>query len=322
MKKLYTIIGLLALTVSVSAQNQNRTATKSSHLIGTIPMSAVATPTTLLLVPASIAGTTCSLSIYTAGSDGYVAGTNSYDDKGKAQKYSLATYSLSTPATVDAAGAIFAVVDDGGNGSSVSAKIYSDVAGEPGVLLGTSLPVMLSSAVAGTVTPFFFASPVALTGNIFYVSIDISGLNSAAGDTVALAQTDDGCVDNTSMGSWELFSDDTWLDMESDWGFISTDLAIFAQVTADFATGIKKQSNNLVSVSPNPSHGIFNVSLKSAGSEVNVTVTNAIGQTVVAKNYNSSESISFDLSNQNNGVYFVTITSGTDRMVKKVVLNK
>ena len=86
-------------------------------------------------------------------------------------------------------------------------------------------------------------------------------------------------------------------------------------------TGVKSNIASVATISPNPSNGIFNVTLKS-NSDVNITVANAIGQVVVNKNFTSTEVVSFDLSNQNNGVYFVTITNGNSKTVKKVVLNK
>lgn len=324
MKKIYTIIAVAALTLSVSAQTSNRTTNKVIRTIGA-PINSVTTSTSTVLSPASIGATSsCSLAVYLAGATGdggYIPGTNQYGDMEKAQKFDLATYGLSTPATVSAAGAIFAVMTDGGNSSTATAKIYSDVAGEPGVLLGTSLPLTISSIITNTTTSFLFSSPVTLTGNLFYVSIDISNLDATTGDTLAIYQTNDACTDNATTASWELGSDNTWYDFESDWGFTSTDLAILALVTADIPTGIKKQSTDLGSISPNPSNGLFNV--KIANNEaVTITVTNAIGQTVVAKNFNANESVSFDLSNQNNGVYFVTITNGNEKSIKKVVLNK
>lgn len=325
MKKIYSIIGLLALTITANAQGKStRTAQAREITVSAInPQNSVVTPTTTALQPASFGATSgCTVTTYGAGADGYVAGTNAYGDVAKSQKYDLATYTLGLPATVNGVAMIIPYVTGTG---SVTAKVYSDASGLPGTLLGTSVPVGLSTVNTATYTTFAFASAVNLTGTIFHVALDFSATNAATGDTVIVAQTDDGCTANTVGGANEQLSDNSWQSFTTPspagWGFTSTDLAIFPIVTAEMATGVKNLTSNLATISPNPSNGIFNISLKS-NTDVNVTVTNAIGQTVVNKNFTSSESISVDLSNNNNGVYFVTITNGKEKSVKKVVLNK
>lgn len=324
MKKIYSIIGLFALAFTVNAQT-HRTASKASRPVTGHPVAGVTTATTAVVAAPSL--NTCTLTMYTSDQIGYIAGSNDLGDKEKAQRFDLTTFGLTTPGSVSLAGAFVGYLTDGGAGSSVTAKIYDEVSGMPGNLLGTSVSVPLASITSGTVNVFPFAAPVALTGNVFYVSIDISGLDLVAGDTIAIVQTEDGCTDNGTTQSWEKWSDDTWVSLEdaNGWEFVSTDLAILAQVSAEIVTGVKNTTiNTTVNVTPNPSNGVFNVAVKSSALEnVNVTVTNAIGQSVFNKNYNlSSENISFDLSSQTNGVYFVTITSGNDKTVKKVVVNK
>jgi hypothetical protein len=76
---------------------------------------------------------------------------------------------------------------------------------------------------------------------------------------------------------------------------------------------------------PNPSTGLVNVSVALANSQdLTLTVTNALGQVIVNNNYNSvlTEVISLDLTNQSNGVYFVTVSNGKDKMVQRLILNK
>jgi hypothetical protein len=274
------------------------------------------------------ASTTCTLTYYKSGTAGYVGGTNSYGDQEKSQKYSLSTYSLNTPATVSGGGAVFAVVTGTGT-STVKMKLYDDNAGQPGTLLATSGTVAITSIVAGTVTPFAFASPVTLPGVNFHISIDLTGVNAAAGDSVCLAETNDGCSLNTVDGAWEYQSSNTWVSFTNTttagWGFTSSDLAIFPQVTAE--TSVKNISLNAsnVSVSPNPSNGLVNVSVAVQNKEnLSISVSNALGQVIMSNNYSSisNETLSLDLSNQNNGIYFVSVSNGTEKTVKRVVLNK
>mgnify|MGYP000611757944 CR=1 FL=1 len=59
----------------------------------------------------------------------------------------------------------------------------------------------------------------------------------------------------------------------------------------------------------NPSSGEFNVGLGKIFQEVEVSVVNIIGQSVLTNSFNETDSISIDLSNQNSGVYFLNIKS-------------
>lgn len=327
MKKTLLSIFVLASVFAV-AQNKSvavvKTKTVSSPVMPVGTLNATAASTTTVLQPASFA--TCTVTVYGAGADGYVAGTNAYGDLAKSQKFSLSTYSLTTPATSQAVGMYIAYATGTG---SVTAKIYDDNAGAPGTLLGTSMPVGIATINTNTITPFVFSSAVNLTST-FHVALDFSTINAAAGDTVALAETEDGCAANTANGSYEQLSDNSWQPFTTaspaGWGFTSTDLGIFPQVTAEIVAGVKENSlKSNVSISPNPSNGLLNVSFSLTDKEnLNITVANALGQTIISNNYNSiaNDMISLDLSAQNNGVYFVTVSNGKDKMVKKVVLNK
>ena len=76
-------------------------------------------------------------------------------------------------------------------------------------------------------------------------------------------------------------------------------------------------------VYPNPNNGIFNVELNSASkSEYNFVVRNVIGQTVST----STETISgnyiktINLSNQTDGIYFLTVKSANSEVTAKIVV--
>lgn len=74
-----------------------------------------------------------------------------------------------------------------------------------------------------------------------------------------------------------------------------------------------------VSVYPNPSNGVVNVQM-SEGLKDNavVTISNAIGEKVAVKAVKSYKE-QFDLTGYAEGVYFVNITSGTQKITKKFV---
>jgi hypothetical protein len=76
-------------------------------------------------------------------------------------------------------------------------------------------------------------------------------------------------------------------------------------------------------VYPNPNNGIFNVELAAANStEFTFVVRNVIGQTLV----NSTETIngnfikSIDLSNESDGIYFLTVKSINSEKTAKIIV--
>lgn len=83
-------------------------------------------------------------------------------------------------------------------------------------------------------------------------------------------------------------------------------------------TGIEdKKIQHFISVSPNPSPGIFMIRSDEVIS--GVEIINMLGDLVYSSK-NNSESIALDLSNEAKGTYFVRIYSKNETTVKKVVL--
>lgn len=327
MKKIYTIIGSLAIAFAANAQNSARTSNNAVQLNNVAPVTAgqiansVNTSTNTLLVPASFNDANCQAEIgfYTAGTYGYPAGTNSYGDNIKAQKYSLTTYSLTTPATVLGVQAIMQGIGTG----SITAEIYSDVAGVPGTLLGTSQPCDISTINTNSYTAvFIFASPVVLTGTDFYVAVNFDALSTAGTGTVAVASTNT-CTTNGS-GAWEnwLNSDGLWYSFAdpNNWDW-TTDLGIFPYVTADMVTGVKTTNAlSTVALYPNPTTGILNV----ISTEVNssVEVYNVIGTNVFSKSQLVKGNNAIDLTNLAAGSYIVKVKSGNEMTTKRIVISK
>lgn len=93
--------------------------------------------------------------------------------------------------------------------------------------------------------------------------------------------------------------------------------------TANFClsdVGIDELSNNDFSVFPNPSNGVFNVSLSEAvAGEYTVTVLDIAGR-VVMNNVEDNDTFSIDLSGAAAGTYTVSIQTANGNMTKRVVL--
>ena len=77
------------------------------------------------------------------------------------------------------------------------------------------------------------------------------------------------------------------------------------------------------SLAPNPTSGIVDVNFKAdMTADVKIEITNVLGQTIAKefiKNVTGTTRQSFDLSDQHAGVYFVTISYGSNQIVKKLI---
>ena len=73
---------------------------------------------------------------------------------------------------------------------------------------------------------------------------------------------------------------------------------------------------NAVSVSPNPSNGIFNLELDDYSKEINYTVVNSMGQQILTGN----DSV-IDLTNHESGIYYLQIISGESTKTIKLAKN-
>lgn len=96
---------------------------------------------------------------------------------------------------------------------------------------------------------------------------------------------------------------------------------------SDAVTGIAKTSAlyRNVNLYPNPSSGNLNiVTTLSASQSLDISIHNSLGQLVLSTKYTNvtTNTFSLNLDAFSNGVYSVTITSGSDTVVKRLLLNK
>ena len=90
--------------------------------------------------------------------------------------------------------------------------------------------------------------------------------------------------------------------------------------------GVKDVASTInASVSPNPTNGVTNVSLSlSRNSDVNVSLTNAMGQEVNSYTFNNvdggNNTLTLNLSDYSEGVYFFNITTDEGSTTQKVIL--
>lgn len=78
-------------------------------------------------------------------------------------------------------------------------------------------------------------------------------------------------------------------------------------------------------LAPNPSAGVVDITVALKNQDkLNVKVSNALGQQLAEVSFDASASNKYtlDLNHFANGVYFVTLQNGSDKAVKRIVINK
>lgn len=279
-----------------------------------------------------------------AGKAGYISGTNCFGDKEKAEFISTSKYSSATNPIISGVVVLFFnYIGVGTDGTAnVDMKIYSgtSAASAPGTLLGSTTSNLSTIAATTNTTSvsycgnpglafqvpvimpykFTFSSPInAPTSGGFFASVTIP---NTAGDTVVVFDK----MTGTTNTAWEKWADDNWHDMKIAWGNSRNfNLAILPII--DCATGVKENAflSSAVNLFPNPSNGNFNIVTTFANSQnIDVTVYNMLGQAVYSKKINNAaqDVYQVDLGNQASGVYLVEIKSGTEKVVKRMMLSK
>jgi PKD repeat protein len=186
---------------------------------------------------------------YGSASLGYVAGTNSYDDVSKAQRF--ASYAPYTHVN----GGMVYLANATANGTNAIARfhIWNEAAGTPGTSLASldvtlaDLEAIVTGAGGPALISLAFSQPVNVGGAPFYFGVEM--VNFAAGDTIAIITNTAG-NGSAATNSWEQWSDLTWHNMSSAWtlpndpnDFIDlffspfmTDLPVTANITASGST--------------------------------------------------------------------------------------
>ena len=80
-----------------------------------------------------------------------------------------------------------------------------------------------------------------------------------------------------------------------------------------------------VNLYPNPSNGLVNIIATLPNVQnLDITISNTLGQLIsVTKHIGVTNNVfTLDLNSYGNGVYFVTINNGQEKIVKRVILNK
>lgn len=280
-----------------------------------------------------------------SGKAGYIAGTNCWGDLEKAEFIPSSKYSgINNPQVSGVIVLFFQYGNMGTDGTgNVNLNIYSGTAANssPGALLGSKTE-NLGTIAATTNTnavpycgnpnlafavplimpfKFTFSSPVAVPASGgFFASVSIP---SNAGDTVCILDKNTG----SSNTAWEKWSDNSWHDMKTAWGGTRNYNLAILPVMECGPVGINETaiSKDQFYLFPNPGQGsvkLFSSAAKSGA--MKIEVCDLSGRKL--SNYsirNESEHITeIDLSSAADGVYFVLIQKGSEKIVLKYLLQK
>jgi hypothetical protein len=101
-------------------------------------------------------------------------------------------------------------------------------------------------------------------------------------------------------------------------GWMIDDLSLWYET---LCSGIAENSTDgSVSLFPNPTEGIINLSFSEAVEATEVEVLNSFGQVIMRKDMNFQPSNRLDLSGQAKGLYFIRLQTGSGVEVRKVIL--
>ena len=284
----------------------------------------------------------------TGSSTGYLVGTNCYKDKEFAQYFPPTTYTAIPNPEVNS---VIVLFDTMGTKvahptAQVICKVYGGSVGSgPGSVQGSksdSLAKIINSTKVASVTyigkpgvapfvntkmypfKFDFASPIIIgSPNAgFFAGIEIP---NTIGDSVSIMTNR---KFNTAIDSsaWFFSANLSWKTFRTNRGY-KIQMAILPIVTCG-PVGLKEQALNLfnsnINIMPNPSNGLFNfVFTLPKEQTLSVNIYNTMGQIISSselKNVMNSV-INLDLSNEPDGIYFTEISNGTEKVVRKIIVN-
>ncbi len=281
-------------------------------------------------------------------STGYLVGTNCYKDKEFAQYFSPNSYSTIPNPEINSVIVLFDTIGTkaANQGAQVVCKIYGGSVGfGPASAQGSksdSIGKIISSPKIKTVGylgkpgvplkvntkmyPFRydFPSPIIISSPTsgFFAGIQIP---QSPQDSVNI-------ITNTKFNSavdssaWYLSANLSWRNFRSTRGH-KVQMGIIPIITCG-PVGLKEEAfyrfNSGVNVMPNPSKGLFNFVFTFQKEEtLNINIYNTMGQKISSSQLKNviNTVINLDLTNEPEGIYFTEITNGSEKVVKKIVVN-
>jgi hypothetical protein len=281
------------------------------------------------------------------GYTGFLTGTNCYKDKEFAQFFPPNTYSDTPLPQVNSIIVLFNKLGTKATASTQATPIYCRMyAGTPGNgptnqlgFISAGLGSIASSTTATTqvqyvgnpnyvftnpdIIPykFDFSQPVAISSPGFYASVEAPF--ASPGDSILIFSNTKTNLTNDSS-SWVLQYNNNWRTLRYTRN-AKVQLAILPQITCRPVVGIQENSafSSNITLMPNPSSGAFNLIFTLPSEEkVSIKIYTALGQLISESKINSvtNHVLDIDLSSKADGIYFIEISNGKEKVTKKVVI--
>lgn len=338
MKKIYTLISVLAISVAANAQRPVGTATS----VAPHQQSQSMVPTDTITSGLDWNSATPTLyGVAAANGGGSLVGANGYGDKQKVQ-----VYDPQTPVVVYGAIYWFGSLSATTSTGSVKFRVYSI----DGLAISTSTPdptngpadtpcpstprvsddVLLTNIDTSGYEIYNFSAPQFCAG-AFGVGFDVENVNMAAGDSLGLVTSANGEISPTATGDYnfEQWSDNSWYSIAAAWTSNSQplliDLAIFPII--EQGTGIESPMVNGVSLGVSGANPFLNTTtvnytLQNNATNVDIVILNANGQVVSNEKRGTQAAGSYNYevgSNLAAGTYFVMLNADGRHLAVKMV---
>ncbi len=289
---------------------------------------------------------------------GFLTGTNCYNDKEFAQFFAASSYSDIPNPQLASVYVLFAragTADHSGAGTTYLNVWGGNINGPASLLTQTLglLPSVVSTVAAtwsnvasptntvpwaGTSTytfagkdvyayRYFFTPPYIIPTNGFHLGVEMPWNTKSSGDS---AQIYGNTLTNAPLSDTTAFVrtfNNVWKKMIHHYGK-NVQLAIMPEITCRNKVGIQEYQNELevsVRLMPNPNNGQFSImATLSNPQDLTFKIYNYVGQllgTNVERGV-TARVFDIDMSNNANGVYFVEISNGTQKTVKKMIISK
>lgn len=253
---------------------------------------------------------------------GYISGTNSYEDKAKAEKFLSTSYIHSYKLI----GAIFyfakAVDSDTATTMLVRAWNNNGTNSYPNTVLGTATLLTSEMKTNDTATIVMFDSPISVSSD-FYLGLDSFFYKTIQEDTVALfSNTKNSHQVNSAYEKW---SDDSWhaFTESGSWGFkISLKIAAILCDSNSVGIEIINPTNELV-LFPNPSDGNFYLqSNEEHAGMVSIKVFDSVGKMVTSSENYSQKGGTFkiEMKDKTPGAYYLHLSTASKIIKKRFVI--
>lgn len=220
-----------------------------------------------------------------------------------------------SPITATVAGANIAIST---NSASVGNSVYAVLVDNTASVVATSNTITISTL--GVINAFTFTPAVPIAANTDY--------------HVGLAQTANTTLGYFPMGTYPSsaipsnlynttsLTGGTLTPLTSNLGIMGIEAVFQGSCISAGVSNITYNSDNNISVYPNPASSTVHVKLNSVSEQASVTVYNALGQLVIEPTAVMDNSVEINVNSLPKGVYFIKTTNGKETSTTKFVVER